>query len=492
MVGYASVGVDMGFERVDDHRYRTRDTLEITEHATSWLRAHAQDRFFLFCNFNSPHEPWEPPDRLKDRVPKPPGGPADPITRMYLMEAAKDDEAVGVLMQTLDDLKIRDRTLVVLTSDHGETLSSAHDGKGLDKMQVRYHHAAGNYEETTRVPIVLALPGVLPEGRAVKARVRSIDIAPTVLELLGLDRAPKMSGTSLMPLVRGETEPDERIVLSEGRGTRGLMAGKYRLLSREGAAQITVKPDNKTVTEAEELYDLEEDPGERHNLVHDRPDVLAEMRARLEAAKKNVPVAGTKAATQPEPQDAGAMVHLRFAGAGAARRIAGTIALVDPKAHLGVASAVGAPSEAIKVVGGKIELALTTSPDTPVGLDVRVEPPSAALAWELFVDDTPLAPGQIFAGPFGFAAPSLRSGIATDEARAAAYSPVLPPIDPRRDLGLFVTRERPGEPSAPEREMTSEGAEEMGRLLKEWGYAHGTTAPAPSAPPPRPPPKKPR
>ena len=193
MVGYASVGVDMGFERVDDHRYRTRDTLEITQHATAWMKEHAKDRFFLFCNYNSPHEPWEPPERLKGRVPMPPGGPIDYITRMYLAEAAKDDEAVGQLLAKLDELGLRERTLVVLTADHGETLSSAHDGKGLDKLQIRYHHAVSNYEETTRIPILFSLPGVLPEGREVKARVRSIDIAPTILDVLGLDRAAKSS-----------------------------------------------------------------------------------------------------------------------------------------------------------------------------------------------------------------------------------------------------------------------------------------------------------
>ena len=134
-------------------------------------------------------------------------------------------------------------------------------------------------------------------------------------------------------------------------------------------------------------------------------------------------------------------------------------------------------------------------------MDARVEPPSAALAWELFFDDVPLAASQVFAGPFGLAAPALRLGIATDEARVSAFSPTLPQIDPRRDTGLFVTRERPGEAPRDEgagrgvtREDSREGAEEMGRMLREWGYAHGpgaASAPSPSgAPPPKGPPKK--
>ena len=68
----------------------------------------------------------------------------------------------------------------------------------------------------------------------------------------------------------------------------------------------------------------------------------------------------------------------------------------------------------------------------------------------------------------------LLRGLATDEARLAAQSPLLPAIDPRRDVGLFVVRERRGEGDAPGPQASDEGAEEMARLLREWGYAHGS------------------
>jgi hypothetical protein len=484
IVGYAAVGLDLGFERVVDHRYRTRDTAEITASAKQWLKSHASDRFFLFCNYDSPHDPYEPPASMVARIPKPPAGPADEKIRLYMAEAAKDDEGIGELLQTLDELKLRDRTLVVLTADHGETLSSAHDGKsGIDKMPMRFHHAQSNYEETTRVPILLSLPGVLPEGREVKERVRTIDIAPTLTEVLGLERSPKMSGSSLLPLVRGVKEPDERVVLTEGRGTRGLMVGRWRLITRDGNAQTIIINDKPTVL-PEELFDLEEDPGERHNLAKDKPDVVAEMRARLEAAKQNVAVAGTHAAARPDSvaPDA-APVSLRFAGAGRTRRISGTLALGDAHARFVSATAVGAAPEAVHLAGSKIDLALVTAADGLVGLDLRVDPPNAPLTWELYVDDAPLS--RVFAGPFGFAAPLLVKGIASDEARAVAYSPALPEIDPARDDGLFVTRARPGEVTAPSRELSPEGAEEMTRLLKEWGYARAAAAAAaaPSATP---------
>jgi hypothetical protein len=286
-----------------------------------------------------------------------------------------------------------------------------------------------------------------------------------------------------LPLVRGAAEADERVVLVEGRGTRSILAGQWHLLSREGAAQTTTIGD-KTVSVAEELFDLDDDPGERRDLAHEKPDVLVEMRARLEAAKTNVAVAGTQAAARPDsapgPGD-GVMVHLRFAGGGRARRIAGWVEVREAKARILSMSPVGAPAEAARAAGTRIELAMTTAPDALVGIDVRAEPPNAPLAWELFVDDAPLAPTEVFAGPFGFAAPALKSGILTDEARTVAFSPVLPQIDLARDLGVFVTRERPGDAtSAPERELTPEGKEEVSRLLREWGYARGASGPKPT------------
>ncbi len=472
MVGYAAVGVDMGFERVDDHRYRTRDTLEITTHAVDWLKNNRDQRFFVFCNYNSPHEPWEPPKKFQDRVPPPPAGPGEWIPRQYMAEAAKDDEAIGVLMKTLDELGLKDRTLVVITADHGETLSSAHAGTSkLDKMPVRYHHAVSNYEETSRVPILMVLPGVLPEGKLVADRVRSIDLAPTVLDIEGLETNPKMSGRSVMPLIRGAKEPEERVVLTEGRGTRGFLWGKYRLLLREGAAQTTTFPDDVVITAAEELYDLDADPGERRDLARDLPDVVAEMKARMHAAAKNVPVAGSAASFLPGPEQGSGKVHLRFAGAGSTHRVSGAITVVGGTLH---AEAVGVGADAFKLEGTRLEIAFLTSPSDGVGFDLQLDPPTAKVTWQLFLDELPWPARRVFAGPFGLSDDSVQHGLDTDTARAAAFSPRLPEIDLARDLGLFVTRDRRNETSAPSISQNAEGSAEMNRLLKEWGYAHGS------------------
>jgi arylsulfatase A-like enzyme len=474
MVGYAPVGVDMGFARVDDHRYRTKDTALVTENAIAWLKANAKSRFFMFCNYNSPHEPWEPPPQFLPRVPAAPLGPKDDVIRRYLAEAAKDDEAIGLLLRTLDELGLRENTLVIVTADHGETFSSAHAGvSALDKMQVRFHHAVSNFEETTHVPILMALPKVLPENVDVTARVRNTDIAPTILELMGIEKNGKMTGASLLPLVRGEKEPDERVIVSEGRGTRAIISGKYRAIFREGKAQTWTVGD-KQINVAEELYDLDADPGERHNLARTLPDVVAEMRARLDAAKANVPMAGTAASLKTAGDEPAPRIRLRFVGRGATHRVNGTL----------TATAAGKPAtlrfdpvalakDAFRLDGGKLELALVTVPDQPVGVDLVVTPPDAALAWQLWLDDAPWPMRAVYTGPFGLYDPAAGLGLMDDAARSAAAADDLPTIDPARDLGLFVVRD-PGRGSGPERGTTAAGKDEMERLLKEWGYAHGS------------------
>jgi hypothetical protein len=132
----------------------------------------------------------------------------------------------------------------------------------------------------------------------------------------------------------------------------------------------------------------------------------------------------------------------------------------------------GLGKEAVRADGPRVEISFATPKDAVVGFDVRVDPPGAPLKWELFLDEAPWPEGYVFAGPFGLAAPQVRGGLTSDDARARAFAPRPPEIDPARDLGLFVTRARRAELLVPERESSGEGALEMTRILREWGYAH--------------------
>jgi arylsulfatase A len=496
MSGYAPVGLDMGFPALDDHRYPTRDTREIERDAETFLAAHAGERFFAFCNFTSPHEPYEPPPEMEARVPPAPAGPADPTIRRYVAEAAKDDAAIGQLLAALAAARIDDRTIVVVTADHGETLSTAHSGTSeLDHQAIRFHHSASNYEETVHVPLLVVLPGVIPPGTVVKARVRNTDIAPTLLDLEGqgaLARTSGMSGASLMPLVRGEHEADERPVVTEGRGSRGFLWSHWRLVTREGSTRITHYGDHD-VTVNEELFDLADDPGERHDVSREHPDVVAEMRARLTAAMANAPVAGSQASTEAasrqdkvEAAQRG-LYRFRFVGAGAAHRISGAIHVrlagdaAGSEPPTVTAVPVGVDPEALHVDGADLEISLSTAPDASLGFDVQVHPEGAVVTWDLFEDDRPWPADQAFAGPFGLRSPAALHGGAAITGFAAA-EPAF--VDPSRDRGLFVTSvateagEGGGQHEAPVRPSDPRANREMSHLLEQWGYARGTAAAA--------------
>ena len=298
-----------------------------------------------------------------------------------------------------------------------------------------------------------------------------------------------MTGLSLMPLVRGQSE-EERTVVTEGRGTRAVKHGPWRAIFREGPAQTTCLhapkrneepvPDDKCVTVAEELFDLDTDPGERRNVAKAHPDVIDDLRARLTTSQKNVPVplvgAGTLAAVAPvvvKTADGSGPPRLsfRFAGAGAAHRVSGRI-VFGPNTALKW-DAVGVPASAIHANGAILELALTTAADGVVGIDVTPTPPDSDVRWDLYLDDGPWPERSVFAGPFGLFDSRVATGLATGEAREIAFSHTLPTIDASRDLGLFVVRQQALAHEEDVGARANAGAtEEMDRLLKEWGYAH--------------------
>jgi hypothetical protein len=172
-------------------------------------------------------------------------------------------------------------------------------------------------------------------------------------------------------------------------------------------------------------------------------------------------------------------VHFRFAGAGRIRRVVGTLTVGDERHPAGVSiEPVGVARDAIRGAPPRIDVALATSRDAAVGFNLRVDPPSARVVWQFFLDNGPWPDDATFVGPFGLAAVAAKRGIVSDEARAETYARAPPVIDPARDLGLFVTCDSAvkSDESAPEGPAASggEAAKEMQRMLQQWGYAHGS------------------
>ena len=140
------------------------------------------------------------------------------------------------------------------------------------------HH--GLYDTNVHVPLILSAPGALPAGAVVERTVSLLDVAPTILDLLGLGPlAAGMDGRSLVPLLQGEARsagPQEGLLLTECSWMK-----KRALRTERWKAIFALEPDFHD-RPAVELYDLLVDPGERCNLAAARPHVVEELREALE------------------------------------------------------------------------------------------------------------------------------------------------------------------------------------------------------------------
>lgn len=387
LLALADAGVNLGFERLVMHRELDAQSRDVT----SWIQSHRDRRFFAFVEYGEAAS-----------------GNAGASYERDLLE--QYDVAVGEIVRVLKDVGLEQRTVLVVTASPGPSR------RGPDSV-----------EGDARVPILIVAPAALVGGRVVSDLVSSLDLAPTIRDLLGMEPKTRYSGRSLLALARGLREADPRSVITEGRVGRGFVYGRYRL----------VTPFSGEVR----LYDLDRDPEARVNVAPVQPDELMEMKAREKAMLDQVPVAGSSDARGLTLHPA-ARVSLRWVGAGEQRHISGAFTLGDASAKVRsfAVTPVGVGQDALRIVGNTVELSLRTSPARPVGVDIRAEPPETPITWHFYVDDDPLAAESVFGGAFGLSTPLLVGGLNSEEARRAALATVLPPIDPRRDAGLFVVR----------------------------------------------------
>ena len=186
--------------------------------------------FFLFAHLFDPHYDYVPPadhDRfdpdyrgevdgrnfwMNPQVsvidPQEPSGrrrvaddrDVEHLRALYAGELSWTDSQVGRLLDGLEALGLDESTLVIVTSDHGDEFFE-HGAIG---------HRRTLYEEVLRIPLLLRLPGVLPQGERIEGPVATNDVFGTVLELCGLPAVPGVPSRSLMPLIRGEEPAGER------------------------------------------------------------------------------------------------------------------------------------------------------------------------------------------------------------------------------------------------------------------------------------------
>ncbi|HJZ13036.1 MAG TPA: sulfatase-like hydrolase/transferase [Acidobacteriota bacterium] len=255
-------GIDQGFDLYSDsftlaqgqvsntdvHRIAEETQIEVN----AWLQQNYRQKFFLWVHYYDPHDPYRPPEPFLTEYKSSP----------YDGEIAYTDHVFGDLMAKLDQLELPDNTIVVVTGDHGE-------GLGEHKEQT---HSLFIYNATQHVPLMIRLPN--GEGRRIPGIVSHIDVAPTILEWIGIHPDATMQGKSLIPLIL-EKEKTSRIAYSESISAE-VHYGWSPLMG------ITTADYKYIGAPAPELYDRRTDNKETLNLMRQEPEIGNQLQKQLQ------------------------------------------------------------------------------------------------------------------------------------------------------------------------------------------------------------------
>jgi choline-sulfatase len=268
---------------------------EVMTDALAWLDTVKSKKFHAWVHLYDPHAPYEPPEPYASRYPGTP----------YLGEIAYTDAVVGRLMAWLRDNGQLDRTIVVVTADHGESLGDHGEAA----------HAYFIYNATTHVPFIVRTPWGLTGRNA--SRVSGVDLMPTVLDLVGLPPEPDLDGRSVARALFDPQAALGQVAYSETYFPRYHFGWQHLRSLRDERYTFIDAPEP-------ELYDLAADPGETRNVFKANSARAEELRVRMERLVK----AGGQSAPERQGLDPDTLQRLAALG------YVGNVIDVDPTAVL--------------------------------------------------------------------------------------------------------------------------------------------------------------
>lgn len=284
-------GFHQGFDYFDYEDLQPAD--EIVDKAMRYIEPRLMKKFFLFLHLYDPHWPYEPEEEIAKEFW--PGQIVNPLRQliattdyaqfaikvirgadllndfclaMYDGEIAQVDRELGRLFTFLYDKKVIDRSVLIVTSDHGEEF----------RDHGYFGHGLTLYDEVLRVPLIMRFPLMLPEGVLVQGQVQLLDLFPTILGLVGLE-ADKydLPGRDLLGMIHaGAADPLPMIAETS-------MSGEPRYAFRNGRHKLITPYDldfgrNIKIAKPEEVFDLQADPAERTNLAATHPKMAEILR----------------------------------------------------------------------------------------------------------------------------------------------------------------------------------------------------------------------
>ena len=308
-----SYGFDRGFTRVFSQfkldlasgrrRYHdpAKNANEIwTKCIEPAVRMSERKPFFIYIHERDPHSPYDPPPPYDEMYASGYEGEAksdlvhmgklrtstaavDPalierLDGLYSGEVSYMDRYVGTLLDRLERSKLDRKTLVVFISDHGEEF--------WDHESVGHGHTV--YDELLKIPLIMRLKGVLPEGLATEVLIDLADVAPTILDVLGIDPPPQAQGSTVLPYVLA----DPSYATRDTNGSWGAHSRDHFSAAQAGSSKGTRTPLATSLVYQDwklihtpagaaparlSLFDLADDPGEREDIAAAHPVVVGTL-----------------------------------------------------------------------------------------------------------------------------------------------------------------------------------------------------------------------
>jgi arylsulfatase A-like enzyme/Tfp pilus assembly protein PilF len=283
---------------------------DVVDRALPWLAKVKDRRFFAWLHFYDAHSPYLSPEPFASRY----------RTHPYSGAIAFVDSQVARVVAFLEQNQLLDKTVIAVVGDHGEGLNQHQEGT----------HGFFIYQSTMRVPFIIRAPFQLTHARRVADPVRTVDLFPTVLDLLGVPVPQGIAGVSLVPLMTGAKPRLDLEVYAEAlyplhhygwSELRAWRAGQYKVIDAP-------RP---------ELYDLDRDPDETTNLYEAKKSVADVMIARLRSQENDDPAKqAAQAAPDVDPDARARLAALGYVGSFVATVSNTATTRADPKDKIGL------------------------------------------------------------------------------------------------------------------------------------------------------------
>lgn len=267
---------------------------QLTDAALAWLDRHARSRFALYLHYLDAHTPYHGPRSYARRFADPDySGPIGDefgdvaaanndrydardkqrIVALYDGQVRYIDDQLARIFDYLREKGLLDKTVIAISADHGEEFWD----------HGRFFHGQSLYDELLHVPLIVRLPGGAHAGTVVQKPVRSIDTAPALLEWAGLPRPASFTGRSLAEAIAAPDAPPDDLIAT---ATMGQFPTRYGIRTPEAKLVDTVDDGRR------QLFDLAQDPGERHDASKEELERTAALAQKLGDARRPLEQSG--------------------------------------------------------------------------------------------------------------------------------------------------------------------------------------------------------